>query len=175
MTLKLICAELKSPAFFQESAGTRWKETQSGYADGGSIRRDAAPGCRTDLDCRNKVGGGGWGRRRGIEKHNLLRQMGKGLLHWPLAKHWDLEVPSRRYPMLHVNLATSLRLNWVPWVRPFVGLPGWPQVIAAERIQDITSLPCCLAQGHTNANYNRMKCYKWDFSQVCPSSSTGQP
>lgn len=54
------------------------------------------------------------------------------LLHWPLARHWDWEAPSRRKPGLHWNLATSLRLNWEPWVSPLGGLPGWPQVMAAS-------------------------------------------
>lgn len=47
----------------------------------------------------------------GVEADDLPRQAGRVLLHCPLAKHWDCDAPSRRYPVLHTNLATSFRLN----------------------------------------------------------------
>lgn len=65
--------------------------------------------------------------------HSLLH-LGRMLLHCPLAWQVDFTAPCRTYPVLQMKRTTSFRLNWVPWVIPKVGLPGWPQVMA-ERVK----------------------------------------
>lgn len=44
----------------------------------------------------------------------------------------DFKTPRRTYPVLQAKRTWSLRLNWVPWVRPKFGLPGWPHVMAEK-------------------------------------------
>lgn len=39
-------------------------------------------------------------------------------------------------------MTTSLRLNSLPFVRPFTGFPGWPQVMAVEIRRMINHFLC---------------------------------
>lgn len=69
-----------------------------------------------------------WGRVK-----LLPRQLGKGLLHCPLLRHWAREAPWSKYPVLQVKFTTSFKLNSLPLVIPWAGFPGWPHVIAVRR------------------------------------------
>lgn len=63
---------------------------------------------------------------------NSLMHFGRVLLHCPLDWQVDFKTPRRTYPVLQEKRTWSLRLNWVPWVRPKAGLPGWPHVMATR-------------------------------------------
>lgn len=62
----------------------------------------------------------------------LLLHLGRALLHCPFAWHMDFTAPCRTYPVLQPKCTLSFKLNWVPWVIPKVGLPGWPHVMAGR-------------------------------------------
>lgn len=63
---------------------------------------------------------------------HLLLHLGRALLHCPLAWQVDFTAPWRTYPVLQAKRTLSFKLNWVPWVIPMIGLPGWPHVMAGK-------------------------------------------